>query len=231
VSTATLQPDSALANQRPRNRDQQLVRYVGRHGLVALEHVMAASGVGRTAAYRRVGACIEAGLLERLAILREEPSLLRATRAGLRYAGLSLPVAKISAGVVEHALRCASIARRAEKHYGAEAVLSERELAFAEKLEGQKIASAEVGSPGSRRLANHRPDLAVLRDEGTLAIEVELTPKAPRRLESILRGWHCAHWVSEVHYFCAPGQTFRAVDRAIEKTGAADKVLLTEVPQ
>jgi hypothetical protein len=231
MSTAILQPDSALVEERPRNRDQELVRYVGRHGLVALEHVMAAMGAGRTAAYRRVAACIEAGLLERLAILREEPSLLRATRAGLRYAGLGLAIAKVSPGEVQHALCCASVARRAERHYGAERVLSERELTFAEKLEGQKIASAEVGSPGSQRFAKHRPDLAVLREEGTIAIEVELTPKAPRRLESILRGWLCAHWVAEVHYFCASGPTYRAVERAIEKTGAANKILLAEVPR
>lgn len=231
MSTATLQPDFAHSEDRPRNRDQDLVRYVGRHGIVSIEHVMASTGVGRTAAYRRVGACIEAGLLERLAILRQEPSLLRATRAGLRYAGLGLPVAKVSAGEVEHALRCASIARRVERHYGVEHVLSERELVFAEKLEDRRIANAEIGRPGSQRLAKHRPDLAVLRDEGTLAIEVELTPKAPRRLEAILRGWSCAHWVSEIHYFCAPGQTYRGLQRAIEKTGAADKVLLAEVPR
>jgi hypothetical protein len=263
MSTATLQPVSGFTENRPRNRDQELVRYVGRHGLVALEHVMAAMAAGRTAAYRRVAACIEAGLLERLAILREEPSLLRATVAGLRYAGLGLPVAKVSAGEVEHALRCASLARRAERHYGADRVLSERELAFAEKLEGRRIASAEVSAPRAQRLSVHRPDLAILpsppqaqgpsrpRTQGealggpkrepedagmrrapepVIAIEVELTPKAPRRLQAILRGWHCAHWVSEVHYFCAPGQTFRAVERAIEKTGAADKVLLAEVP-
>lgn len=231
MNTATLQPSFEPSDDRPRNRDQELVRYVGRHGLVALEHVMVATGVGRTAAYRRVAACIEGGLLERLAILREEPSLLRATRAGLRYSGLALPVAKVSPGEVEHVLRCASIARRVERHFGAEAVLSERELALAEKLEGDRIASAEVSRPGSGRLATHRPDLAVLRDQGTIAIEVELTPKAPRRLEAILRGWSCAHWVSEVHYFCAPGATYRAVERAIEKTGAVDKVLLAEVPR
>jgi hypothetical protein len=116
------------------------------------------------------------------------------------------------------------------KSYGVERVLSERELAFAEKLEGQKIASAEVGAPGAQRLGVHRPDLAVLAESGTIAIEVELSPKSPRRLEAILRGWSCAHWVSEVHYFCAPGQTRRAIERAIEKTGAA-KVVIAELPR
>jgi transposase len=72
------------------SRDRELVRFVGVHGAVAMEHVMAALGVGRTAAYRRVALCIEGGLLERLDLLRDEPSLLRATRAGVHYAGLGL---------------------------------------------------------------------------------------------------------------------------------------------
>jgi hypothetical protein len=92
-------------------RDRELVRFVGRHGAVAMDHVMARMGVGRTAAYRRVGACMERGLLDRLDLLRGEPSLLRATRGGLRYAGLGLPVAAVSPGSVDHWLRCASTCR------------------------------------------------------------------------------------------------------------------------
>ena len=49
--------------------------FVGRHGLVRIEHAMAAMGAGRTVTYGRVAACVQAGLL-------------RATRQGLRYAGL-----------------------------------------------------------------------------------------------------------------------------------------------
>ncbi len=48
------------------DKDRELVRPIARFGAVAVEHVMAASGVGRTATYRRVAACIERGLLERL---------------------------------------------------------------------------------------------------------------------------------------------------------------------
>lgn len=77
---------------------REFVCFVGPHGVVAIEHVMAALGVGRTAAYRRVAALIKAGLLERLELLRAEPSLLRATREGLRYAELGLGVAVVSPG-------------------------------------------------------------------------------------------------------------------------------------
>jgi hypothetical protein len=231
--TTTKQRDTVWGTRASadQSRDKRLVRFVARHGVVSIAHVMAALGVGRTAAYRRVASCIEAGLLERLDLLRFEPSLLRATREGLRYAGLGLRVAVVSPGAVDHWLRCATTAQLAGKHFGHDRVLTERELAFAERVEERPIASAEVGvlPNGAARL--HRPDLAILADRGTIAIEVELTPKAPRRLEAIIRAWRRAHWVKEVHYLCAPGQTHRAVQRAVAKVGAGDRIAIREVPR
>jgi hypothetical protein len=214
----------------PRDRDQELVRFVGRHGLVAVRHVMAALDVGRTAAYRRVGSCVEAGLLERVDLLRTDPGLLRASREGLRYASLGLSLAKISPGSVEHMLRCTSTALRLGEHYGHELVRSEREIVLAEQIAGKALASADLGERGGRTRL-HRPDLAVLAEEGTIAIEVELHPKAPRRLYALIRAWR---WtigmgtVSEVHYHCAPGQTRKAVERAVEKVRAEQFIQIGE---
>lgn len=213
----------------PATRDRELVRFVGRHGAVSIRHVMAALGVGQTMAYRRVAECIERGLLERLPLVRSEPSLLRATREGLRYAGLSLPVAVVSPGSVEHWLRCASVALDLEAEYGPERILSERELRLAERIESQAVASAKVGELPSGAPRLHRPDLAVLTGERPIAFEVELTPKAPRRLEQLIRAWRRASWVAEVRYLCAPGQTRRAVERAIHKTRAEGRVQIEEV--
>jgi hypothetical protein len=204
-------------------RDHKIVRFIGRHGIVAMAHVMEELGVGRTAAYRRVSACIEGGLVERLCVLRSEPNVLRATRAGLRYAGLGLPVAKASAGSIEHWLRCASMAQYLALEFGAEEIVSERELALAEKVEGHPIASARLGEGRM-----HRPDLVAFDEGRTVAIEVELTPKAPRRLEGLIRAWRRASWVAEVRYYCAPGQTRRAVERAVAKAYASERVRVME---
>ena len=57
--------------------------------------------------------------------------LLQATREGLSFAGLGLPLAAISPGTVEHHLRCATVARRTERRYGPEKVLSERKILIA----------------------------------------------------------------------------------------------------
>jgi hypothetical protein len=206
-----------------------LVRFIGRHGIVEIGHVMEELGVGRTAAYRRVAACVERGLLERDETPRGEPSPLRATRAGLRYAGLGLPVAPFSPALIDHGLRCASMAQHLALEFGAEGVLTERELKLAEQVEGVPIASARLGQrpDGAPRL--HRPDLVALAGERIVAIEVELTPKAPRRLEQLIRAWRRASWVSEVRYYCAPGQTRRAVERAIANTHSQERVHAMEV--
>jgi hypothetical protein len=205
-------------------RDRELVRFIGRHGVVAMPHVMAELGVGRTAAYRRVAACIERGPLERLDLLRDEPSLLRATRAGLRYAGLGLRVAVVSPGSVDHWLRCASMAQLLAWEFGAGCILTEHELALAEQIEGRPIASARTGERPDGGPCLHRPDLAALSEDRVIAVEVELTPKAPRRLEGLVRAWRRASWVAEVRYYCAPGATWRAVERAIRNTRAGDRV-------
>ena len=212
----------------PRGRDRELVGFVGRHGVVAIEHVMAALGVGQAAAYRRVAACIERGLLERLDLLRREPSLLRATRAGLRYAGLGLPLAVISPGAVDHWLRCATTAQLLAAEFGPERILPERELRLMERLEGRPIASAKLGELPSGHPRLHRPDLAIFAEHGVVAVEVELTPKAPRRLLSIIRAWRGAEWVAEVRYYCAAGPTRRGVELAVAKTYASEGVRLFE---
>lgn len=216
------------------SRDRELVTFVGRHGIVGLDQVMAAMGAGRTATYRRIAACTDLGLLERVRLLRDEPTVIRATRDGLDYAGLGLPVASVKPGLVRHHLRCADMAIRAGRRYGHDRVLTEREFTWREREEGRRIAAVKVGR-GRRYGAPkmHRADLALLTDEGVAAVEVELTAKAPRRLETLIRAWSMARASGQivgVHYLCAPGATKRAVERAVEKAHAQDVVAIGEVP-
>jgi len=208
---------------RRQSRDQELVGFVGRHGVVTIEHVMSALGLGRATAYRRAAGCIEARLLERFELLYFEPSLLRATRAGLRYAGLGLPTAVVSPASVDHRLRCASTAQLLASEFRGATILTERELLAAERAEGRPVASARLTA---RRL--HRPDLAVLSGDRTVAVEVELSPKGPRRLGPIIRAWQRADWVSEVRYYCAPGPTRRGVERAVEKADAPERIRILD---
>ncbi|HET7485309.1 MAG TPA: hypothetical protein VFJ64_08005 [Solirubrobacterales bacterium] len=187
---------------------------------------MAAMEVGQAITYRRVARCIEAGLLERHAILASEPSALRATSAGLRFAGLVLPPASISPATVTHTLRCASLAIPTERQ---RRVLTEREIVLSEQLEGRRIASVRIGIAHGKP-SYHRADFAILAEEGTVAAEVELTPKAPARLQTIIGAWYRAPYIHRVEYLCAPGQTHRAVKRTVKKLHAVEKILVRELP-
>jgi hypothetical protein len=108
--------------------------------------------------------------------------------------------------------------------------MSERELRFAELEAPKPIASAIVGELLDGRPMLHRPDLVVQRGGQTIAIEVELTPKAPRRLERIVRSWRRARYVDQVLYLCPPGPTQRAVERAVATTHAQERVSVRELP-
>ena len=111
-------------------------------------------------------------------------------------------------------------------------ILTERELVLAEQIEGRPIASAQIGElPNGTAASVHRADLAVLAESGTIAIEVELTPKSPHRLQGLIRAWRYAvaqRVVGEVHYHCAPGQTRTGVERAVAKVRAEQFIAIGE---
>jgi len=210
-------------------RDRELVGWVTRMGAVGIEQVQERFGVCRSVAYAIVARLVQAGLIERVATLPGDPTLLCATAQGIAYAGLALAPARVSPGAVDHWLACADVALWAERRWGRDSVMSERELRFAELDSPKPIASAIVGElPGGRPMP-HRPDLVVRHDGRTMAIEVELTPKAPRRLEQIVRSWRRARHVDQVLYVAPPGPTQRAVERAVVSTHAQERVHVTEL--
>jgi len=120
------------------------------------------------------------------------------------------------------------------ERYGRDRVLTEREIVATEALEGCTVAKAKLrGSGGYRAERFHRADLAVLTGEGVIAIEVELSPKAPRRLEELIRSWRLAiggNEVSEVRYLCEPGQTRRLVERVVKNVQAERFIQIEEAP-
>jgi hypothetical protein len=198
-------------------------------GAVGIGQVQARLGICRSVGYAIVARLVEANLVERVATLPGDPNLLVATREGIAYAGLGLPPARVAAGQVDHWLACADMAIWAERRWGQGSVWSERELRFAELEAPKPIASAIVGELPDGRPMLHRPDLVVRDDGRTTAIEVELTPKAPRRLEHLVRSWRRARYVDQVLYLCPPGPTQRAVERAVAATHAQERVIVCEL--
>jgi hypothetical protein len=205
-----------------------MVATLARHGLLTMPLLMAAMRTSRTVTYRRFARCEAAGLVERITV-PVVGTLLRASREGQRHVGLgALPLALVRPGGVVHDLSCAELALRLEADRREDAVvLTERELLLTERVEGRPIASAPLTRNGREGL--HRPDLAVLADSGTVALEVELSLKAPRRLEAIMRAWRRASRVAEVRYLCGSPGVRRAVERAVAATYAEGKVRVGEL--
>jgi hypothetical protein len=112
-------------------------------------------------------------------------------------------------------------------------VLTEREIALEEAISGEPVASVQIGSFQGRPTM-HRADLALEDEDGWIAVEVELTPKSPARLRKIVDAWAGAvrsGQLAAVAYLCEPGQTHRAVERAIASVGAEGQVAVQEVPR
>jgi hypothetical protein len=203
-------------------RDGELVEWLGRLGAAGVEHVMARFGMGRTVAYRRLAACVEAGVVERARLVHGEPSLYLATRLGLAYVGLSqLEVCRVSVASVSHWRACADVALQLA---GEGRVRSVRELRVAERDAGRPIASAIIGELPGGRAKLHRPDLVLRAPDGsTIAVEVELAVKGATRLEQILRGYAHNRELTRVRYYASP-QAARAVRRASRLARTTDLV-------
>ncbi len=117
-----------------------------------------------------------------------------------------------------------------EHRYGAERILTERELRFQAQLTGRPTGAAKLGETLNGYWRLHWPDLAVRTDEGLVVYEVELTPKAKRRLEKIVRGWKRARDIERCVYLCPPSSPAQqVVHAAIRKVCAEDRVRVAEL--
>lgn len=169
--------------------------------------------MGRSWAYARLSGLVADGLLVHRAVLYRRPGLLMATAAGLRWCGLErLGVYRVGPGGFRHAQELATVAVALDRVFPDWRMLSERELRLEESA-GGLVASARLAErPGGGPLL-HRPDLALVSpSERTLAVEVELSLKAPRRLAAICRGWARARHVDHIYYLALPAPA-RAVAR------------------
>jgi len=184
-----------------------MMRWTARMGAITAEALAAREGTSVASARGRLLASERASLLRRRRPLTGQPALYTITRAGLRACGLSgLDPCHVSASNALHAIVCVEVAVALERCYPHHRVLGERELRRDERERGVALASARLGeAPGGGSLL-HRPDLVLWperSDDGLpVAVEVELTVKAPRRLAHICRAWARCRFIA-----CRPRPT------------------------
>jgi hypothetical protein len=201
-------------------RDLRVLEWVARFGVASQSALARRWAMGRTVSYEREKRLRDRGLVE-LHPSYHDGALLVCTRAGLAAAGRDeLRVARPSPWRDHHSALVAYVAASLE--LSGERLLCERELGARERAEGEQLLSAQVSE-----YRFHRADLIRLA-EGFEAIEVELTPKAPRRLELLLRAWRRAvdrGKLARVIYLCAP-EAEPYLRRAVKSTRTDRQVLV-----
>jgi hypothetical protein len=213
----------------------EMVEWVARLGAVTAEVLAEHDRCKVQAARGRLQAAVRSGLLLSSRPLQSRPAIYTATAAGLRAAELErLEPGRVSAANAAHAIACAEVAVTLELAYPDYRVMGERWLRGEES--DTPLASATLGWHADGSPLLHRPDLVLwsMSNESVadaslpVAIEVELTVKAPRRLFEICRAWARCRCVDGVIYFAAP-EVLRPLGRAIEKANAGDRIVMLDM--
>ncbi len=202
-----------------------LVQWVAGLGAVTAEALALRLDVSLASARGRLYAAVGAGLL---AVHRVGPVLFTVTPAGFRACcEPGLEVARVSPVSARHLAVCARVAAALELCYPECSVLGERPLRLRERGVGA-LASARLGLTPGGDPALHRPDLVLwplAAEELPVAVEVELTVKAPARLLEICSAWARSRCVAGVLYL-APPEVRPAVQRAIARARAQEEVVV-----
>jgi len=213
-------------------KDAEIVDWIGCLGAAGAGHVMGRFYMGRSWAYARLSKLVMDGLLEQKTLLYRQPGLYIATADGLRWQGLQrLGVYKVSPGGFQHAREVANAAVSLHRVLPDWEMLSEREIRIHQNDQDELIASTKLGELPGARPAPHRPDLALISPYGsTVAVEVELSVKAPRRLAAICRAWARARHISAAYYIATPAAA-RALQRAITETRTEDHIIVLPIDE
>ncbi len=217
--------DSALSCERV-----ALVQWTACMGAVTAQALAIAKNVSEGSARARLQAAQRDGLLTCARPLVKRPALYTATRAGMRKSGLhGLDPCRVSASGAAHLIACAAVAATLQRGYPDHRVSGERELRREERESGVAVASAHMGLGPYGKPLLHRPDLVLWPIESAdglpVAVEVELTVKAPRRLADICRAWARCRGIAGVLYVATP-EVARALQRAIAKTQAQERIVV-----
>ncbi len=218
-------------NDCPATQVLDAVRWAGQLGAVTAHALAVRDAISVETAARRLVSAQRLGLVRVTEPLRDQPALYSATAAGLRRVGEArLAPCRVRPGNAEHLVACAAVAAALTRRHPDHRVEGERQLRRDEHDAGQALVSARIGTDPSGEPRLHRPDLVLWPsgEEAPVAVEVELTVKAPRRLIQLCTAWARCHLVAGVLYCAAPA-VMRPLTRAVTKTRAQDRIVVVEL--
>jgi hypothetical protein len=218
-------------------RDREIVRFVGLQVTVEARQIAVWQQMDKAHVFRRCKRLVELGLLRQERLVHGRPGVYVATKAGLDFSELELPVARLNLWSYVHANELVWLFIDLEREFGPGRVVTERQI---RTLEGRAAWEAErsrerhrpryalAGSGGPRSL--HFPDLVVeggAPQGGLLFVELELSVKAAERRREIVRSYVRGSHVERVRYYAA-GEALRAMRRTVQSERAGDFVELQE---
>jgi hypothetical protein len=207
----------------------ELLGWAAGLGAVTAEALAVSWPTSLASARGRLAAAERAGTMRAWRQVRDEPTLYTVTRKGLRAAQVAgLRPASVSPGGARHAVACCAAAASLTRAFAGHVVLGEPAVRRAERERGAPFAVLDARlRAGGGRLA-HRPDLLLINPvhgEQPVAVEVELTVKAPERLAAICRAWARSRQVSGVIYL-ASSEVLGPLARAVDAVRGGERVVV-----
>jgi hypothetical protein len=201
-------------------RDVEILRWMTRHGVVTAELVgrrffwrSDLKTYGKWAAYRRLAALRELGLVLSDKPYAHEPAVLRVTREGARIADVGLYPAPLVLSQLRHTLAVVGLAEfLLAQHRGAE-LLTERELRAQRYRERRDGADTSRGRTPDALLripaaGGGKGKAASTQEVVTVAVELDLARKDRRALERMVRQYDHER-VDVVWWYVAPDRVER----------------------
>lgn len=174
-------------------RDVELLSWVARFRFVTAAVLSERFSVTEQRVNARVRRLEAEGLVQRFRSAPTQAHAISVTRVGARRLGLPVRRAPRTDVQREHELLIASFVSRVERSGRGVVARTEREQ---RSLEGERAArfSVEV-RPARPREVRRWPDVVLETPARRVAIEIELSEKAPERLRRIVAGYvHCSHY-------------------------------------
>ncbi len=211
-------------------RDSDILRWLGRHGLVTAEQIQRRFFAGERAAYRRIHTLGEMGLIRRDPTYYRQPYVLRLTMAGARVANAGVGPAELVLAAVRHSLALVELTERLVAQHPGATLITEREF---------RARQLRALREGTLQHCGRIPDgLLVLSpaEGGThVALELDLTPKRAYGITRVIDAYNDAfsptsgdeQSVNAVWWFVAPA-TIERVRAVVHEKRADDFITVQE---
>jgi hypothetical protein len=217
------------------DRNRRVLEMLGEHRAMVVSQVGRLLEVSDETAAARLRHLRDLKLISYERIFDRQPATVSISRRGLAVIESTLPPTRVDLKGYRHDIGVGWLwlAARAGSLGPAAGIVSEREMRSSDLRTGLKEEPFGIGLPGFDaygRRARHYPDLLIERASGKrVAIELELSVKSARRLDTIMRAYAGDGRIDAVLYLVPAGSVERAVSEAVTRAGIADLVQVRRI--